>query len=808
MGEAFFLTIPLAVLTCLVLGVVAFFRVTSLKRELEFMRAKLNSVMSRLTAAEGRLREMTKAERILAVDKKEEVQEAPAKEEEPEIWVVEEAEPVPAQPSTLKQTMEARMSSLPVKGTGPVAETVSSANSESKEKAPERKVAKPSFESVIGQRWMTWVGVGILFFSAAFFLKYAFENDLIGPTGQVVLCALAGVGVLVAGTRFIGKGMRSLGQGLMGLGLAILYVTFAASASSIYNPPVLTQVPAFLLLVAVTVCGMTLAILHNAPPIAILAVLGGLATPLLVSTGNNSRDALFTYLLLLDLGVLGVAFFRSWRVLDAITIAGTYFLYSGWFGKYYDEPQLDAALLWLLVFYFLFLMLPFVFHLVKKTPVALERFILALVNAVFTFGFMWYMLHEKHQQILGFISVAMAVIYLTMGTIFRRRLPADSKTLFGAVTLAVTFTTMAIPLHLHAHGITLAWAVEGPVLLYLGYRFSYLPVRLFGGVVLLLSVGRLFYAHWPLHHELYVPFINRHFISAMLVPVAMGLYAVIQHKFGESATIGDRITKLFFALGGWLLALLLVQYESCLWLHDQYDGYTDDCAASAIWMAGSLCYLFAGKKTRSMLTWAVGCFALFVSFIHFCIGLEASRAVDSLPFINLRFAVGVAFVLCVLRFARVVSSAPMLDDKPLPFAGTIFWGLGIFLLFGLFSYEVPTYVSDSLGWPGSVVQISLTLTWGLYASALLAVGFWRRVRPLRYCSLGLFGISALKLLIWDMDSAAEFLRIIAFMLVGLLMLAASYSYHRLEKRLSGEEPKKDDDNSADKNGSKDETSDQ
>lgn len=90
------------------------------------------------------------------------------------------------------------------------------------------------FEQKAGKRWITWVGVLVLFLSVGLFLKYAFENRWLGPTGRVILGAVAGLVISGAGERFIRRGMRPLGQGLLGGGMAILYLSLFASYA-LYN---------------------------------------------------------------------------------------------------------------------------------------------------------------------------------------------------------------------------------------------------------------------------------------------------------------------------------------------------------------------------------------------------------------------------------------------------------------------------------------------------------------------------------------------------------------------------------------------
>ncbi|HDK37643.1 MAG TPA: DUF2339 domain-containing protein, partial [Thiolapillus brandeum] len=360
--------------------------------------------------------------------------------------------------------------------------------------APEKSTEKGALELLeakIGRQWIAWVGAVVLFFSAAFFLKHAFDNSWIGPTGQVILCSLAGLAVLFCGSHFIRKGWRSLGQSLMGLGLAILYATLFA-AFSVYDEPVISQTTAFALMVGVTFVGMALAVWQEAITIAFLAVLGGVLTPVLISTGQNSRDVLFAYLLLLNLGVVGVAFFRGWRLLNTLAMAGSFILYAGWHFKFYDSPAMVPAALWLGVFFLVYLILPYLHNLVHKQNLKIEQYLMALANITFTSAFIWHMMQDSHRFTMGYISLALAGAYLITGLVIRRRLPKDVAALCGAIALSVVFLTLAVPLRLRGHGIMLTWVVEAPVLAYLGYRFRYLPLRIFAGVVLVVAVGRLF----------------------------------------------------------------------------------------------------------------------------------------------------------------------------------------------------------------------------------------------------------------------------------------------------------------------------
>jgi hypothetical protein len=798
-----------------ILGIVGFFLALGARRRLDRLLGEMASARSRLRAVEAG--QGAGAEAPGAAGAPGPFVPPPVPPPAPEVPAaaptagpaIPTLEPVsagamPAQPPAPPQPAWAALAAL--------AGRVATSSAPGAAAAPPPSAAMGGLESAIGKRWIAWAGAIVLFVGVAFFLKYAFDNGLIGPTGQVVVGILAGIAFLVAGSRCISKGWRVFGQTIMGLGLAILYAAFFAAFAA-YDVPVMSQTVAFGCMAAVTVAGVALAVLHDALPMAMLAVLGGILTPVLLSTGKDARDPLFTYLLLLDLGVLGVAFFRGWRLLDALALAGTLVLYSGWYNQFYKPEGMAPALAWLGAFYAVFLALPFVYHLLRRIRFTVERFIMALVNAAFAFGFAWHMLHGEYAFSLGFVALGMAAAYLVLGSIIRRRLPEDAPTLFGAIAMTVTFLTLAVPLQLRANGILLAWAMEGPVLAYLGYRFRYLPVRAFAAGVLVVAVGRLFFSGdtWPLHDGLYVLAFNRRFLTAMLVPAAMGLYAAVHHWQRKDSTAPDRAMKLAGALLAGLLAMVIATAELGGWVEEAYGKLAAVSSVTALWALGAAAYLLAGRAARAAAgcTWGAGSLVWLAAAVFGMMAFGQYAGAEHRLVLNLRFAACLLVVLAAFAYGWAISRTRFADEN---LSRTFCWvGLsaGIVGLLALLSAEAYSYCADTI--PNHVSpyldplaqelaagqetvsdttiayragQMSVTVIWGVYAVGLLVIGFWRRVRALRLAGLGLFALAAAKLVLVDLTGMQDIYRIVSFVALGLLMVAASYLYHRLERRLS------------------------
>ncbi|MHC5033892.1 MAG: DUF2339 domain-containing protein [Planctomycetota bacterium] len=638
-------------------------------------------------------------------------------------------------------------------------------------------------EEALGRRWMTWAGVVALFLAAGFFVKYAFDAGWVGPAARVILGIVAGIALLTVGEIAVRRRMAALGQGLMGGGLAILYVSLFASFSLYHLVP---QPIAFGAMVLVTIAGMLLAVSHDALPVSFVALLGGVLTPVLLSTGTDRRDTLFSYLLVLDLGVLGIALFRRWRYLDLLAFVGTAVLFAGWFLKFYDEPAMMPALLWLGAFYLVFLLLPFVHHFRRRTEISVERFGMAMANALLAFGCAYRMLHAGHRHALGFIALGMAVCYIALAAQTRRRIPTDERGVFGFVALAVLLATIAVPLRLRVNGITLAWAAEAPVLLYLGWLYRYRPLRNWAFAVLALVLIRLFAVHWPLHEGPFTLIWNRQFWTAMCVPLAAAAFSVVHEWHGLRLSDTDRALKRIGAVGGGLLALVLLHAELSLWFDYSGRAYLGKCILPLVWATGATGFLGMGFWFRSAHARWAGFVALVLGAVLAARTYGQAAPGSYVVLLNLRFIAGLAVALAAFVYTALLNRYRRMWRRNQGRLARATWWMGIAGPLALLSAEAYRYCLSAVAeterarW---MALMSLSIVWGVYALAMLAVGFWRRSQPLRLAALGLFGAAAVKLVSVDIPGLEQIYRILSLLVVGLLMVGAAYLYNHIESRL-------------------------
>ncbi len=644
----------------------------------------------------------------------------------------------------------------------------------------------PALEMLIGIRWFNVAGIVTLLFAVAFFLKYAYENAWIGPRGRVGIGILSGLAAILLGEATRRRGHRVFSQGLSGGGIAALYLSFFFSFR-LYQ---LIEVgPAFGLMVVVTACGLALAILQDSLAVAFLSFLGAYLTPVLLSTGQDAAEFLFTYLAVLALGGLGVSYFKRWRALDLLSFIGTCALYTGWYLSHYSRERLGVAAAALAVFFFVFLLVPYGHNLARRVAAGPGDHLLALANAFFTFGFLYRMIHPISPRALGFIALALAACYLGLGIAARRRLPEDRHLAVSILGIGLAFLTLAIPLHLGLHAITIGWASQGLVILYLGFRYREVLTRLAGLAVLGLAILRLLMIHTPLHVRPFTIFWNPTFGTWALVVAAVLGASWMYRRHLATALPEERHAGQIAAVAGLLLLLLGLNLETS----DYFDRWSLSAdhksgAIMLLWSFFPLGVLAAGRYLRDRAVQILGTVLTICAATPFIFLIVRVMTTADALFGNFVFWAGLAGAASFLassawhrRFGPRAEGVPLWQALA---------GAGVALLLVLLTAELYSHFNLR---PGTIEQmagnhfkalLAVSVLWAIYAAALMAVGFGRSIRACRYAAFGLFGATLLKVFFMDMRELEEIYRILSFVILGILLVGASFAYSRFRSRIA------------------------
>jgi uncharacterized membrane protein len=358
---------------------------------------------------------------------------------------------------------------------------------------------------VFGGNTIVKVGVLVLFLGLAFLLRYAAERVTVPVELRYAGVALFGAVLLVLGWRLRDRRDASGGTGygliLQGAGIGIFYLTtLAALKLNQLLPPE----AAFGFLFAVAVLSAVLAVVQNAPWLAIVAAAEGFAAPVLVSTGGGNHIALFSYLAILDIGIFLVAWYRAWRALNLIGAVGTFTLAAAWAKTHYTDPLYPSTQAFLLLFFVLFTAVGVLFArralaqgdepdagdpLAQRAAQALAR--VGRVDSALVFGVplasfgLQYLLVRDMEFGPAWAALGFSLYYLLLGGLLMRG-SARRYALLGEafVIVGVIFGTLAIPLALEGTWTGATWAVEAAGMYWLGLRQRRTYSRAFALLVL------------------------------------------------------------------------------------------------------------------------------------------------------------------------------------------------------------------------------------------------------------------------------------------------------------------------------------
>jgi hypothetical protein len=197
------------------------------------------------------------------------------------------------------------------------------------------------WEGLVGVKLFSAIAGVALVVAAILFLRYSMQQGWLQPPVRVLIGIAVAVALLVVCELKAARAYPATANALDAAAIAILFATFFA-AHALWN--LIPSLVAFALLAAVTALAVLLSIRRESLFIAVLGLLGGFATPALLSTGENRPIPLFAYLVLLNIGLAWVAHRQVWPVLTVLTLVLTTAYQWIWVFKFLSTSQLSLAM--------------------------------------------------------------------------------------------------------------------------------------------------------------------------------------------------------------------------------------------------------------------------------------------------------------------------------------------------------------------------------------------------------------------------------------------------------------------------------
>ena len=344
----------------------------------------------------------------------------------------------------------------------------------------------------LGGNTVVRVGMFVLLIGIVMLLKYAIDNDYLSEEIRLAGSAIVGMALIVFGFR-----QRSSRPGfshtLQGGGLAALYlvIVFGMKAYELIPPT-----PGFVFLVLIAGLGGALAVLQDALALIVIGIIGGFMAPILAWSGLDNQVVVFSYYLLLNVSILGVAWFKPWRVLNLVGFLFTFGVATAWGVLQYEPERLATTEPFLIAFFLLYFAVPIL--LADRLPGPRRGW----VDGTLVFGTPLAFLAFQHNLVsdqpwgMAFTALSAAALYLVMGRWLLTRGGKTMQSMFeGFLAIGVGFVTLAIPYALGHNALTgAAWAIEGAGLYWMGVRQQRWISRLAGVALQVLGGGGFLYS--------------------------------------------------------------------------------------------------------------------------------------------------------------------------------------------------------------------------------------------------------------------------------------------------------------------------
>lgn len=649
---------------------------------------------------------------------------------------------------------------------------------------PDHDIALPekakafNYEKFIGENIFGKIGILILVVGVGFFVKYAIDQNWISEVFRTILGFMVGLALLGTASK-LEKKYRTFSSLLAGGAFGVFY-TVVAIAFHYYH--LFSQTTAFVLLIAITLLMPVLAVLYNRRELAIIALVGGFAAPFLVSSGSGSYLTLFIYLTCLNVAMFGLSVYKKWSELPILSFVFTYVIFvpytlSNIFVESVEEAMVDHLFLFATLFYFVFL-LP-VASILRSEGEKASRVLLSVIiaNNFIYLGMGAVLLGNMLLPFKaeGLLSLFIAIVNLLLVLWLRKRQQDYKFLIYAMLGLVLTFVSITVPLQMKGNFITLFWASEMVLLLWL-YIKSKIRVYEYGSFILVILTLFSFLMDLPQAQqtlETEIIFLNHRFATFLFMGLATGAFAWLMARFRGSLSEA-KILKYSPWNALMIIASTIITYytflgEFCLHLDSNLAVEVSSLFTAATLLVVCNIYRKRFPFEQYSRLYVIGTAANVFTFLIF-VGLNILAPIVSGVFPWLIAAVVVANLYDVSRQYYQLNTTKLGYTIYLSVAGIVLWLAAICCLLDQIG------ISDEFS---AAFSIGLSMA----GFVLMSLGMRLHQKVLRIASLSVFGIVLFKLLMIDLWAMPTIGKILVFILLGVILLLLSFLYQKLKNAL-------------------------
>jgi len=691
---------------------------------------------------------------------------------------------------------------------------------------------KSNMEKYIGENLINKIGIIITVLGVGIGAKYSIEHQLISPLTRIILGYLMGLGLLGAGIK-LKKNYENYSAVLVSGAIAIMYfITYAAY--SFYD--LIPQLFAFVLMVVFTAFAVVTAMNYNKQVIAHIGLVGAYAVPFLLSNDSGRVEILFSYIAVINIGILLIAVKKYWKPLYYFSFVLTWLIFISWVNsKYQVGEDFTISLTFISIFFSTFYMIFIAYKLRKSEEFDTDDIFLLLANSFIFYGLGYSILkgNETGAHLLGLFTICNAVLHFAVSVVIYKQKLADRNLFYFVAGLVLAFITIAIPVQLDGNWVTLLWAFEAALLFWIGRTKNVYFYEALSYVLMILAFisivqdwTTVYDSYTPEHPETrIIPLFNVNFLTSLLFVVSFGYINMLNRnpkyrsplisKQGLSGMVSFLIPSIF----------LIVLYNSFRMEISTYWNQLYIDSAKELKHEGAIYFdhLQNGDLLKFKIISILNYSLLFLSLLSFA-NIKKLR-IRELGFINLGLS---AFVLILFLILGLYSLGELRESylnhalsDPYLISGL---NIGIryvsFAFVGLLLFSIYKYIHDdlintdsfnltevydillytTLIWIASSeliawmditkstqsYKLGLSILWGVSALLLIVLGIWKNKKHLRIGAIVLFTVTLVKLFFYDISHLDTISKTIVFVALGILLLIISFLYNKYKHLITEE----------------------
>ncbi|SMD32431.1 Predicted membrane protein [Reichenbachiella faecimaris] len=679
----------------------------------------------------------------------------------------------------------------------------------SKPPRPSFMERNPDLEKFIGENLLSKIGIVIFVIGMGFLVKLGIDNEVISESMRVAIGILIGGG-MIGLAHYMRTSFSKFSSILVGGALAVLYFTIALA---FHEYALIPQTAAFIIMVFITAFGVLLSVAYDRKELAVLAIIGGFGTPFFVSTGSGNFSVLLTYILILDIGMLALVYFKKWNVINYLAYGFTYLLFLGvYFTKFIDNQDETRfpLFLFLTAFYLIFFLMTIIYNVKNSRKFKYPEIMMLLTNSSLYFGLGLGLVQGYKEGLLsGLFTALVAIFNFGFAFVLYRRKDIDKNLLFLLIGLVLTFVSLIAPIQLEGNYITLFWAVEAVLLLWLSQKSGIQLMKAASALITILMLISLTMDWQQNYYPRYDYVVLQIFLNKAFMASFVAMTSLIGSMFLMKAdeTFEIKGMQLTWRKSSIQVLFALVFYLGFAFeLHYQFLSM-DWVLSKRLILLGIYNYIYvllvvmvARTKPSALLEKAS--FGLSVLAVGSYLTYYLSAVNYSISFHILDDGLNTGFYwhyVMLILFVLILMSAYQYIQKNYTFQSKIgHVSLWVLAFIGVFVSSAEVGHLSMLYQFGSgkeeyeaydaAVRSVYPVVWALSALILMVVGMKLRMKPLRLASLVVFTITIAKLFFYDLAGNSTG-KIISFILLGVILLLISFLYQKLKFIIQDDEKK-------------------